>query len=45
MDSTGVNPDPDPRPTPPVTPNACDPNLALDAVTSLRGEMYFFKDK
>lgn len=47
MKSTGSNPDiPDkPEPTPPVTPNACDPNLVLDAVTTLRGEMYFFKEK
>ncbi|XP_048853665.1 collagenase 3-like [Brienomyrus brachyistius] len=29
---------------PPKTPDACDPNLVLDAVTSLRGEMMFFKD-
>ncbi|XP_023700746.2 collagenase 3-like [Paramormyrops kingsleyae] len=32
-------------PGPPKTPNGCDPNLVLDAVTSLRGEMMFFKDK
>ncbi|KAF5902391.1 collagenase 3-like, partial [Clarias magur] len=32
-------------PTPPPTPNACDPKLVLDAVTTLRGEMYFFKDR
>ncbi|RXN13194.1 collagenase 3-like protein [Labeo rohita] len=32
-----------PKPTPPVTPNTCDPNLVLDAVTMLRGEIMFFK--
>uniref|UniRef100_A0A8B9LJH8 Matrix metalloproteinase-14 n=1 Tax=Astyanax mexicanus TaxID=7994 RepID=A0A8B9LJH8_ASTMX len=32
-----------PEPTRPVTPNACDSNLVLDAVTMLRGEMLFFK--
>ncbi|KAF7700950.1 collagenase 3-like [Silurus meridionalis] len=37
-----VNPD-KPEPTPPVTPSACDPNLALDAITTLRGEKIFFK--
>ncbi|XP_053372476.1 collagenase 3-like [Clarias gariepinus] len=38
--------DPDkPEPTPPVTPNACDPNLVLDAVTTLRGEKIFFKNR
>uniref|UniRef100_A0AAR2IRP8 interstitial collagenase n=1 Tax=Pygocentrus nattereri TaxID=42514 RepID=A0AAR2IRP8_PYGNA len=31
-----------PVPTPPVTPNACDPKLVLDAVTMFRGEMMFF---
>ncbi|KAL4593416.1 collagenase 3-like isoform X2 [Arapaima gigas] len=42
-----VNPDvPDPEnPTPPTTPDACDPNLVLDAVSSLRGEMFFFKNR
>ncbi|KAL0182975.1 hypothetical protein M9458_022350, partial [Cirrhinus mrigala] len=34
---------PNPKPTPPVTPNTCDPNLVLDAVTMLRGEIMFFK--
>ncbi|KAI4877798.1 hypothetical protein NFI96_012652 [Prochilodus magdalenae] len=34
----------EPVPTPPVTPDACDPKLALDAVTALRGEMIFFKN-
>uniref|UniRef100_A0A8C1TY68 interstitial collagenase n=1 Tax=Cyprinus carpio TaxID=7962 RepID=A0A8C1TY68_CYPCA len=41
----GPNPDETgPRPTPPVTPNKCDPKLVLDAVTMLRGEIMFFKD-
>ncbi|XP_033859122.1 collagenase 3-like [Acipenser ruthenus] len=42
----GPNPvtDPDPN-TPPTTPNACDPNLVLDAITSLRGETMYFKDR
>lgn len=50
MTSTGsntekpVNPD-EPEPTPPVTPDACDPNLVLDAVTTLRGEKLFFKNR
>ncbi|XP_027014203.1 collagenase 3-like [Tachysurus fulvidraco] len=42
--SNTVNPE-KPDPVPPVTPNACDPNLALDAVTTLRGEKIFFKDR
>ncbi|XP_048036883.1 collagenase 3a [Megalobrama amblycephala] len=37
-----INPD-DSKPTPPVTPNTCDPKLVLDAVTMLRGEIMFFK--
>ncbi|XP_067253718.1 collagenase 3-like [Chanodichthys erythropterus] len=37
-----INPD-DVKPTPPVTPNTCDPKLVLDAVTMLRGEIMFFK--
>ncbi|XP_035391769.1 collagenase 3-like isoform X1 [Electrophorus electricus] len=41
--NTDVIPD-KPDPTPPVTPNACDPNLVLDAVTTLRGERVFFKN-
>ncbi|XP_053331893.1 collagenase 3-like [Clarias gariepinus] len=41
----GPNPELPDGPTPPSTPNACDPNLVLDAVTTLRGEMYFFKDR
>uniref|UniRef100_A0A673LES9 Peptidase metallopeptidase domain-containing protein n=1 Tax=Sinocyclocheilus rhinocerous TaxID=307959 RepID=A0A673LES9_9TELE len=28
----------------PTTPKACDPNLILDAATTLRGETMFFKD-
>ncbi|XP_039600459.1 collagenase 3-like [Polypterus senegalus] len=43
----GPNPDVPNNPVPdaPKTPNACDPNLSLNAVTTLRGEMIFFKDR
>ncbi|XP_041114612.1 collagenase 3-like [Polyodon spathula] len=42
----GPNPVPNPDPnTHPATPNACDPNLVLDAITSLRGETMYFKDR
>ncbi|KAM9386341.1 collagenase 3-like [Pholidichthys leucotaenia] len=43
----GPNPDKDPSvvdPRPPTTPDACDSTMVLDAVTTLRGEMLFFKD-
>ncbi|XP_043085183.1 collagenase 3a [Puntigrus tetrazona] len=40
--NTDVDPN-DPKPTPPTTPDNCDPNLVLDAVTMLRGEIMFFK--
>ncbi|XP_023273518.1 collagenase 3-like isoform X1 [Seriola lalandi dorsalis] len=43
----GPNPDKDPsvpEPKPPKTPDACDSTMVLDAVTTLRGEMLFFKD-
>uniref|UniRef100_A0A6Q2X2I4 Peptidase metallopeptidase domain-containing protein n=1 Tax=Esox lucius TaxID=8010 RepID=A0A6Q2X2I4_ESOLU len=41
-----VNPNPDkPDPTPPSTPDACDPSLVLDAVTTLCGEKMFFKGR
>ncbi|XP_071754408.1 collagenase 3a [Centroberyx gerrardi] len=43
----GPNPNEDPlapEPTPPTTPDACDSTMVLDAVTTLRGEMLFFKD-
>ncbi|XP_027014212.2 collagenase 3-like [Tachysurus fulvidraco] len=40
----GPNPEMPDVPTPPSTPDACDPNLVLDAVTNLRGETYFFKN-
>nr|XP_019568235.1 PREDICTED: neutrophil collagenase [Rhinolophus sinicus] len=33
------------QPTGPTTPRACDPRLTFDAITTLRGEMLFFKDK
>uniref|UniRef100_A0A4W6E4U0 interstitial collagenase n=1 Tax=Lates calcarifer TaxID=8187 RepID=A0A4W6E4U0_LATCA len=33
-----------PKPTAPTTPDACDSTMVLDAVTTLRGEMFFFKD-
>ncbi|XP_008688370.1 neutrophil collagenase [Ursus maritimus] len=33
------------QPTGPTTPTACDPNLTFDAITTLRGEIIFFKDK
>lgn len=32
-------------PLPPSTPDACDSTMVLDAVTTLRGEMFFFKDR
>ncbi|XP_059208089.1 uncharacterized protein LOC131986967 [Centropristis striata] len=31
-------------PEPPTTPDACDSNMVLDAVATLRGETLFFKD-
>ncbi|XP_044116543.1 neutrophil collagenase [Neovison vison] len=33
------------QPTGPSTPTACDPRLTFDAITTLRGEILFFKDK
>ncbi|XP_043085303.1 collagenase 3-like [Puntigrus tetrazona] len=39
-DKTPISPDPEK----PTTPNNCDPNLILDAITTLRGETMFFKD-
>ncbi|XP_004689106.1 PREDICTED: neutrophil collagenase [Condylura cristata] len=33
------------QPTGPSTPSACDPRLTFDAITTLRGEIFFFKDK
>lgn len=44
----GPNPEIDPqqpKPTAPTTPDACDSTMVLDAVTTLRGEMFFFKDR
>ncbi|KAM8741714.1 LOW QUALITY PROTEIN: collagenase 3-like [Acanthopagrus schlegelii] len=43
----GRNPEKDPGqpgPEAPTTPDACDSTMVLDAVTTLRGEMLFFKD-
>lgn len=33
------------QPTGPSTPTTCDPRLTFDAITTLRGEIFFFKDK
>ncbi|CAM9614242.1 unnamed protein product [Bubo scandiacus] len=33
------------QPTGPKTPQACDPNLTFDAITTLRGEIIFFKGR
>ncbi|POI25069.1 hypothetical protein CIB84_011181 [Bambusicola thoracicus] len=33
------------QPTGPTTPQVCDPNLTFDAITTLRGEMMFFKGR
>ncbi|XP_048350384.1 collagenase 3-like [Sphaerodactylus townsendi] len=35
----------DPHPDHPKTPEKCDANLALDAITELRGETLIFKDR
>lgn len=46
--SAGPNPDVNPNktnPTPPTTPDRCDPKMVLDAVTMLRGEIMFFKSR
>ncbi|XP_041656774.1 collagenase 3-like [Cheilinus undulatus] len=42
----GPNPNKPAKPEPeaPTTPDACDSTMVLDAVTTLRGEMIFFKD-
>lgn len=37
--------DRDPNPKHPKTPEKCDPELSLDAITELRGEMLVFKDR
>ncbi|KAE8627646.1 hypothetical protein XENTR_v10007086 [Xenopus tropicalis] len=36
---------PNPAPPPKNQPNKCDPNLTFDAVTSMRGDLLFFKDE
>ncbi|PNI44667.1 MMP8 isoform 1 [Pan troglodytes] len=33
------------QPTGPSTPKPCDPSLTFDAITTLRGEILFFKDR
>ncbi|XP_063161917.1 neutrophil collagenase [Candoia aspera] len=33
------------QPTGPTTPNACSAKTSFDAVTTMRGEMFFFKDR
>ncbi|XP_007520792.1 interstitial collagenase-like [Erinaceus europaeus] len=33
------------QPTGPITPQACDSTLTFDAVTTIRGEVMFFKDR
>jgi hypothetical protein len=33
------------EPTPPTTPDSCDATMVLDAVSTLRGEMLFFKGR
>ncbi|XP_034508810.1 matrix metalloproteinase-18-like [Ailuropoda melanoleuca] len=33
------------QPTGPTTPSGCDANLVFDAITTLRGEVLFFKDR
>lgn len=37
--------DKDPNPKHPKTPEKCDVDLSLDAITELRGEMLVFKDR
>lgn len=37
--------DKDPNPKHPKTPDKCDVELSLDAITELRGEMLVFKDR
>ncbi|XP_069828068.1 matrix metalloproteinase-18-like [Dendropsophus ebraccatus] len=33
------------QPTGPTTPSECDPNIVFDAVTTLRGELFFFLNR
>lgn len=48
--SPSVSPDdpavpPESVPPGPETPAACDPSLSFDAISTLRGEILFFKDR
>ncbi|KAM4603561.1 collagenase 3-like [Polymixia lowei] len=40
----GPNPNGDPSTPPPPSPDVCDSSLVMDAVATLRGELFFFKD-
>lgn len=42
---TGPNPDHEKVKPKPEAPKKCDPELSIDAVTELRGEMLVFKDR
>ncbi|XP_053166843.1 matrix metalloproteinase-27-like isoform X2 [Hemicordylus capensis] len=41
----GPSHDPSKKPTKPKEPKACDPKISFDAVTTLRGETIFIKDR
>ncbi|KAM4628047.1 matrix metallopeptidase 30 [Polymixia lowei] len=45
-DEPTEDPNPDPRPDPPPSPRdeQCSRDLVFDAATSIRGDLYFFKD-
>lgn len=42
--SLGSSPNPT-QPTGPQTPEVCDSKLTFDAITTIRGELMFFKDR